>query len=157
VERSGGALYFSQVLTSEAAGPRRRVVVADDHPAVLIALTRILEPHVDVVAAAVDGEDLLRQVGNLLPDAVVTDLSMPRMNGLDACRHICRMYPDVRVVIVSELLDDDELTAGAFERGASAVVCKTQMVRELPSAVLALFGPAAGGPVAGARSDLPRG
>ena len=74
-------------------GQRHRVVVAEDHPAVLLALTRILEPHVEVVAVASDGEDLLRQVGSVLPDAVVTDISMPRMNGLDACRHIHRMYP----------------------------------------------------------------
>jgi CheY-like chemotaxis protein len=111
-------------------------VIADDHPAVLTALTRILEPHVDVVGAAIDGEDLLRQVAALLPDAVVTDISMPRMDGLDACRHIRRMYPAIPVVIVSELLDDD---MGASQLGASAVVRKIHMARELPTAVLALF------------------
>jgi DNA-binding NarL/FixJ family response regulator len=135
---------------------RRRVVLADDHPAVLLALTRILEPHVEVVAVASDGEDLLRQVGNLSPDAVVTDISMPRMNGLDACRHIHRMYPTVRVVIVSELLDDDTMTADAFEAGASAVVRKTQMARELPAVMLALFRVTAGGSFAGLRSKSPR-
>src|SRR4051812_5469135 len=93
---------------------RRRVVVADDHPRVLIALTRVLEAHVDVVAVAIDGEDLLRKVGNLLPDAVVTDISMPRINGFDACRHIRRVYPAVFVVIVSELLDDVYMSARAF-------------------------------------------
>lgn len=61
---------------------RPRVVVADDHPAVRSALTRILEPHVDVVSVAIDGEDLLRQVGDVLPDVVVTDISMPKTNGL---------------------------------------------------------------------------
>jgi CheY-like chemotaxis protein len=118
---------------------RPRVVIADDHPAVLVALTRILEPHVDIVAVAVDGQDLLQLVGNLSPDAVVTDISMPRMNGLDACGHIRRMYPAVRIVIVSELLDDDGMTAEAFARGASSVVRKSEMARKLPAAVLALF------------------
>jgi DNA-binding NarL/FixJ family response regulator len=118
--------------------PRLSVIVADDHPAVLTALTRLLEPHVDVVAVAIDGEDLVRQVGNLLPDAVVTDISMPKINGLQACRHIRREYPAVRVVIVSELIDDD-VAADAFALGASAVVRKSQMTRELPAAVLALF------------------
>ena len=118
---------------------RLRVVIADDHPAVLIALSRILEPHVDVVAVANDGDDLLQQVGNLFPDVVVTDILMPRMNGLDACCHIRRMYPAVLVVIVSNLLDDDTMTTLAFESGASAVIPKTRMVKELPAAVLALF------------------
>ena len=138
-------------------GQRHRVVVAEDHPAVLLALTRILEPHVEVVAVASDGEDLLRQVGSVLPDAVVTDISMPRMNGLDACRHIHRMYPTVRVVIVSELLDGDGMSAEAFEAGVSAVVRKTQMARELPAVMLALFRVTAGGLSAGRRSESPRG
>ena len=132
----GEIRIFGAVTIPGATGRRRRVVVADDHPDVLRALTRILEPHVDVVAVAIDGEDLLRQVGHVLPDAVVTDISMPRMNGLDACRLIRRMYPSVLVVLVSELLDDD---MGASELGASAVVRKLNMARELPSTVLSLF------------------
>ena len=115
---------------------RRRVVLADDHPSVLTALMRILKPHCDVVSIAIDGEDLLRRVGETRPDVVVTDISMPRMNGLDACRHIRRLYPDVRVVIVSSLFDED-LRASAFEVGAHAVVRKVDMTRELPPAVLA--------------------
>jgi DNA-binding NarL/FixJ family response regulator len=99
----------------------------------LAALTRILEPHVNVIGLAIDGEDLLRQVGTLLPDAVITDISMPRMDGLSACCHIRQLYPGVRVVIMSELLDDD---TGVCELGASAVVRKMQMARELPAAVL---------------------
>lgn len=115
---------------------RRRVVVADDHPGVLTALTRILSLHVDVVAVANDGEDLLRQVGDALPDVVVTDISMPRINGLDACRHIRRVFPAVRVVIVSELLDE-VLTARALELGASAAIRKTELPETLVAAVLA--------------------
>jgi len=114
---------------------RPRVVVADDHPAVLTALTRILESHVDVVSVAHDGEELLQRVAELLPDVVVTDISMPKIDGLEACRLIRRSYPTVCVVIVSELLDDD---VSAGELGANAVVRKIQIARELPAAVLAL-------------------
>jgi DNA-binding NarL/FixJ family response regulator len=96
-----------------------------------------LEPYVDVVAVANDGEGLLQHVGNLLPDAVITDVSMPRLNGLDACCRISRTYPAVRVVIVSELLDDD-LTSHAFELGASAVLRKSHLA-QLPAVVLGLF------------------
>src|SRR3954451_21322160 len=112
---------------------RHRVVIADDHPGILSVLTLILEPHVDVVGVAIDGEDLLRQVATWLPDAVVTDISMPKMDGLDACRRILRIYPSVRVVIVSGLLDDDDLSERAFALGASAVVRKTQMAEDLPA------------------------
>jgi DNA-binding NarL/FixJ family response regulator len=115
---------------------RRRVVVADDHPSVLTALLRTLKPHCDVVSIAIDGEDLLRRVEEARPDVVVTDISMPRMNGLDACRHIRRIFPDVRVVMVSSLFDED-LVASAFACDAHAVVRKVDMTRELPQAVLA--------------------
>jgi CheY-like chemotaxis protein len=114
---------------------RPRVVVADDHPAVLVALTRILESHVDVVSVAHDGEELLQRVAEVLPDVVVTDISMPKIDGLEACRIIRHSYPAVSVVIVSELLDDD---VNAGELGANAVVRKIQVARELPAAVLAL-------------------
>lgn len=102
----------------------------------LRALRRLLEPHCEVVAIAIDGEDLLRQVGDMVPDVVVTDIAMPRMNGLDACRHIRRDYPSVRVVIVTGLPDDD-LVAGASEVGASALVFKIDVAEELAAAVLA--------------------
>ena len=118
---------------------RHRVVIADDHPGVLVALTQILEPHVDVVAVAIDGEDLLQKVGALLPDAVVTDISMPKMDGVEACRLIRRTCPAIHVVIVSGFLDAD---IGASQLGASAVVRKIDMARDLQDrGVLALFLP----------------
>src|SRR3954453_2976975 len=135
-EDKGGTLAAPQ--TSETLPLRRRVVIADDYPAVLNALARILEPHVDVIGLAIDGEDLLRQVATLLPDAVVTDITMPKMDGVEACRLIRRTYPAVHVVIVSGLIDAD---AGASQLGASAVVRKIDVARELPDAVLALFEP----------------
>ena len=99
---------------------KRRVVVAEDHPAVMAAPRRILEPYCDVVSTAIDGEDLLREVDSALPDVVVTDDFMPKMNGLDACRAIRQTYPSVRIAFVSEFLDDDVM-ASAFELGATAV------------------------------------
>ena len=61
---------------------------------------------------------------------------MPRMNGLDACRHIRRLDPGIRVVIVSRLSDD--ILAGGFACGAHAVVRKTDIAEQLPAAVLAI-------------------
>jgi CheY-like chemotaxis protein len=131
--------YIRQVsgFVIDPMSQRPRVVVADDHPAVLTALTRILESHVDVVSVAHDGEELLQRVAELLPDVVVTDISMPKIDGLEACRMIRRSFPTVCVIIVSELLDDD---VSAGELGANAVVRKIQIARELPAAVLALSG-----------------
>jgi DNA-binding NarL/FixJ family response regulator len=114
---------------------RVRVVVADDNHSVRAALRRLLEPHCDVIALASDGVELLHLVRETFPDVVVTDINMPRMNGLDACRYIRRHYPSVRVVIVSGLRDDD-LAAAATEAGASAMIYKTEMAQDLLAAVL---------------------
>ena len=76
---------------------RLRVVIADDHPAVLIALARILEPHVDVVAVANDGDDLLQQVGKLSRRR--RHRHSDAQDDVDACCHIRLMYPAVRVAV----------------------------------------------------------
>jgi DNA-binding NarL/FixJ family response regulator len=77
----------------------------------------------------------VRLVRAMSPDVVVTDIDMPRMNGLDACRYIRRHYPSVRVVIVSGLPDDD-LAAAAASAGASAMIYKMDMAQDLLAAVL---------------------
>jgi DNA-binding NarL/FixJ family response regulator len=116
---------------------RLRVIIADDHASVRTAVRRILEPHCEVVAVAINGEDLLRQVADMAPNVVVTDVAMPMMNGFDACRVIRRTYPLVSVVIVTALVDDD-LAVRASDVGASALVQKMNMAWELPGVVLAL-------------------
>jgi CheY-like chemotaxis protein len=115
---------------------RVRVIVADDSHSVRAALRRILEPHCDVVATAFDGVELLRLVRTFLPDVVVTDIDMPRMDGLDACRQIRLHYPAVRVIIISGL-PDDSLVASAEEAGASTMIYKPHMADKLTAAVLA--------------------
>jgi DNA-binding NarL/FixJ family response regulator len=89
------------------------------------------------VAAAADGETLLQHVENLLPDVVVTDVLMPRMNGLEACGRIHRDHPTLSVIVISELHDED-LLLRAFQVGASAMLRKHEIAQELPGALLVL-------------------
>lgn len=115
---------------------RKRVIIADDHAAVLEALRHVLAPHCDIIAAAVDGEELTRLVVDAIPDVVVTDIFMPRMNGLEACRRIRERYPTVRLVIVSDFFDED-ITKAALDSGAYAVVRKADIAEKLVAAVTA--------------------
>ena len=80
---------------------RPRVLLADDHPETRALLRGLLEAEFDVVGAVADGEALVKAAEVLTPDVVVTDISMPKMDGLSAASAILRRNPALRVVFVS--------------------------------------------------------
>lgn len=102
-----------------------RVVVVDDHAIMRDGLCAILndEPDVEVVGTANDGKSAIEVVGQLLPDIVLMDLSMPRTNGAEAISVIKRRYPDVKVIVLTFHKEDAYIHA-AIEAGASAYVLK---------------------------------
>jgi YesN/AraC family two-component response regulator len=63
-----------------------RLLLADDHTLVLEGLTKILESDFEPVGAAENGRELLRLAEELKPDVVLLDISMPLLNGIDACK-----------------------------------------------------------------------
>lgn len=107
-------------LQDSGASPRAiRVLLADDHPIVRSGLAALLQDHpdIEVIGEAVDGEMALDMTRQLTPDVVIMDVTMPRMNGLDATRLIVRELPDVRVIGLSihghEQMADSMRRAGA--------------------------------------------
>ncbi|HYH45100.1 MAG TPA: response regulator transcription factor, partial [Thermoanaerobaculia bacterium] len=62
---------------------RSRVLLADDHPMVLEGLRKLLEPDFEVVAVVTDGHELIETAERLQPDLVITDISMPGLDGLE--------------------------------------------------------------------------
>jgi PAS domain S-box-containing protein len=101
---------------------RARVLLADDHKIVREGLAAILAAHpdIEVVAQAADGESALEMTRSLRPDVVVMDLSMPRMNGIEATRLITAEMPEVRVI---GLTMHDTRSMEARMRSAGAVAC----------------------------------
>jgi DNA-binding NarL/FixJ family response regulator len=101
--------------------PRRdlRIIVADDQATVregLVVLLGVL-PDIEVVASAADGRQALELVAAHRPDAILLDLHMPVMNGIEATRILAKEFPDVAIVVLTTYLDDaavmDALRAGA--------------------------------------------
>ena len=95
-----------------------RVLLADDHTLLREGLRRSLEEAgVDVVGEAPDGEAAVRLAGELAPDVVLMDVSMPRLGGVDATREIRSRFPDVEVLILTMHADasvvNDAVRAGA--------------------------------------------
>jgi len=116
-----------------------RVLLVDDHPVVLRGLRALLgrEPGLEIVGEALDGESAVRAARELAPDIVVTDISMPGLDGIEVTRQILQNAPRTRVVVLS--MEADRLTmAEAFQAGASAYVSKCGPPEEIVSAVRAV-------------------
>jgi DNA-binding NarL/FixJ family response regulator len=105
---------------------RPRVLLADDHPGVAKALTRLLSFECDVVAVVSDGTEVATAAARLQPVVVVVDVNLPNVNGLEVCREITSNESLARVIVMSGMLDDD-IADQARSAGASEFFDKTAM------------------------------
>jgi len=109
---------------------RPRVLLADDHTMLLDAFKRVLEPVCEVVGSVADGRALLEAAPKLKPDAIVLDIAMPRLNGLDACRQLHQTMPETKLIFLTAN-EDPDLAVEAFRMGASAYLLKNSASSEL--------------------------
>jgi len=115
---------------------KTRVLLADDHTIVAEGLVSLLEPDFDLVGRVDNGRDLLKKAEELSPDVIVTDISMPLLNGIEALRQLKKAKPDVRVVFLTVHADVSYITE-AFRAGAAGYVLKQSAAEELRSAIKA--------------------
>ena len=113
---------------------RTRILLADDHKIVLEGLRSLLEPEFELVGMAENGRTLLRLSDQLKPDAIVVDISMPLLNGIEAVRQIKEISPDISIVFLT-MHPDVTYAARAFEVGASGYVLKHSAPSELVTAI----------------------
>ncbi len=111
-----------------------RVLLADDHKIVLEGLKSLLADEFEVVASVEDGRALVEQAAALRPDVIVTDVSMPQLNGLEAARRIKKADKNARIVFLT-MHPDVTYAEDAFEAGASGYVLKHAAPSELVTAI----------------------
>ena len=117
---------------------RPRVLLADDYPDLVAAVTQLLAPSCDVVGHVVDGAELLEAVTRLRPDVVVVDVHLPGVNGLAACRRI-RESPLNAAVVVISAANDPEMQSLALAAGASVFVSRYAIADNPEAAVKQAF------------------
>jgi DNA-binding NarL/FixJ family response regulator len=116
-----------------------RILIADDYEQIRRAVRTLLASHEewDVCGEAVDGQDAIQKTKELKPDVVVLDISMPRLNGLEAARIIHKEMPQSEILILSQHTASEMLQA-ALAAGARGYVTKSDVFRELLPAVEAV-------------------
>jgi DNA-binding NarL/FixJ family response regulator len=112
----------------------KRLLIADDHLLMLEGLTRMLSGEFTIVGTAPNGRVLLAEAERLRPDAIVLDVAMPELNGIEAARRISKQFPWIKLIFVTQQLDPAYLHA-AFSAGARAYVAKQSAGKELVHAI----------------------
>lgn len=116
-----------------------RVVLADDHPVVRQGLAGMLRSveGIDVVGEAADGRMAVRAAVTLSPHVIVLDVHMPGVDGVAAAREIRRTAPDVGILMLT-MLDDDESVRAAVAAGAAGYVLKGDSQEKIVRAIRAV-------------------
>lgn len=120
------------------------VLIVDDQEATRLGLSLQLkrQPGITVIGTAVDGLDAIHQVGGVIakgqvPDVVLMDVRMPRLNGIEATRWVTRKWPLVRVLMLTTF-DQDDYAFGSLRAGASGFLLKDAPASELIAGIHAV-------------------
>ena len=113
---------------------RPRVLVADDHRAMLSSLVRLLSGEFDVVAAVADGLAAVTEAERLEPDLLVLDISMPGLNGIAAAARLKESGSTAKVVFVTNL-NNREFVQESLALGDVGFVVKDRLVADLLPAI----------------------
>jgi len=111
-----------------------RILLADDQPMIYGAVASLLTPTYKIVACVGDGRALIQAATRMKPDVIVTDISMPILNGIEAANILRDSGSTSRIIFLTIHQDLDYINAG-FAAGALAYVAKPRMSADLLSAI----------------------
>lgn len=115
---------------------KRRIVIAEDYTILREGLRSLLSsnPEFEIAGEAEDGQEAIRSVEKLKPDLALMDLSMPRMNGMDAIKEIKKRSPETKVLVLT-VHKTEEYILAALQAGADGYILKDSTHAELGMAI----------------------
>ncbi len=116
-----------------------RIILADDHEIFRDGFKAMIkkQPSVDLIGEASNGEELVELARRLQPDVIVTDIKMPRMDGLEATKILSAEFPDMGIVALS-MIDEENLIIDMMEAGAKGYLLKNAHKDEIIEAIKAV-------------------
>jgi DNA-binding NarL/FixJ family response regulator len=118
---------------------RARVLLADDHDALLDKVGWLLDGEFDVIGKVGDGQALLDAAERLKPDLLIMDISMPVMGGIEAAHRLIESGSNARIIFLT-VHEDPEFIREAFAAGASGYVIKSRIASDLIVAAREVLG-----------------
>ena len=113
---------------------KTKVLLADDHPPLVEAALTILKPHYDIVGVATDGATLVSEALRLRPEVIVSDITLPIFNGIEAIHRLRLSNSQAKVVFLTVHAEEEFLKACIAE-GALGYVLKLHMKTQLIPAI----------------------
>lgn len=112
------------------------LIIADDHDMFKDALQSMLEMEdlATVLGTASDGMELIEQLNKQIPDIILMDIDMPKLNGIEATKKIKKMHPSIKIIVLS-MFGEEKYYREMIEAGASGFVLKSSGKSELQKAI----------------------
>lgn len=116
-----------------------KLLLVDDHPLIRKALRDILSREADIaiLGEGSNGQEAIELAQKLSPDVIIMDVSMPRMDGIEATRRIKALLPQINIIILT-IYDDEQHVRGILEAGASGYLLKSVFGEEVPKSIRAV-------------------
>ncbi|PQV47888.1 LuxR family two component transcriptional regulator [Jejuia pallidilutea] len=117
-----------------------RLAIAEDHQSLIDGIKLLLEYEdgISIVGTANDGEALMEIVAKKQPNVVLTDIRMPKMDGIEAVKQIKKKYPSIKVLAFT-MFDQTEAIQQMLEAGASGYILKNSALREVYEAIVTVY------------------
>jgi DNA-binding NarL/FixJ family response regulator len=113
---------------------RPRIILADDHTLIAEAFRKLLDPEFEIAGVVSDGRSLVTTAVKMKPDAIVLDLGLPVLSGMEAGQELKRLLPLTKIVVVT-MNEDPEVARTALKKWASAYLVKRSAGSELTKAL----------------------